>query len=68
LPIAENITNLSFAYTLADGTTTINPVDLLSIRKVTIFVTARTAKLDQRTGQYRTLTLTSNVTPRNLAL
>jgi type IV pilus assembly protein PilW len=67
LPIADNITNLTFVYTLADGTTTSSPADLTAIRKVTISITARTAYPDQSTGQYRTLTLTSDVTPRNLA-
>jgi type IV pilus assembly protein PilW len=68
LPIAENITNLTFAYTLADGTTTGSPADMTTIRKVTVSITARTAYPDQATGHYRTLTLTSDVTPRNLAL
>jgi len=68
LPIADHITNLSFTYTLADGTTTSNPASLSSIRKVTISITARTAKPDQRSGLYRTFTLTSDVMPRNLAL
>jgi len=68
LPIADHITNLSFTYTLADGTTTSNPANLANIRKVTISITARTAKPDQRTGLYRTFTLTSDVMARNLAL
>jgi type IV pilus assembly protein PilW len=67
LPIAENISNLTFVYTLADGTTTGTPADLTAIRKVTLSITARTAYPDQATGHYRTLTLTSDVTPRNLA-
>jgi prepilin-type N-terminal cleavage/methylation domain-containing protein len=67
LPVADNITSLTFVYTLADGTTTNTPADLAAIRKVTISITARTAYPDQATGQYRTLTLTSDVTPRNLA-
>ena len=66
LPIAENITNLTFVYTLVDGTTTSSPGDLASIRKVGISITARTKNPDPGTGQYRTITLTSDVTPRNL--
>ena len=66
LPIAENITNLTFAYTLADGTTTGNPASLDTIRKVRISITARTKNPDLGTGQYRSLTLSSDVTPRNL--
>jgi len=66
LPIAENITNLTFAYTLADGTTTSSPGSLDTIRKVRISITARTRYPDLSTGQYRTLNLSSDVTPRNL--
>jgi prepilin-type N-terminal cleavage/methylation domain-containing protein len=68
LPIADHITNLSFTYTLADGTTTSNPASLANIRKVTISITAQTAKPDLRTGLYRTFSLTSDVMARNLAL
>jgi type IV pilus assembly protein PilW len=67
IPLADNITNLTFVYTLANGTTTSSPADLAAIRKVTISITARTAHPDLATGHYRTLTLTSDVTPRNLA-
>ena len=66
LPIAENITSLTFAYTLADGTTTSSPGSLDAIRKVNISITARTRYPDLNTGQYRTITLSSDVTPRNL--
>lgn len=66
LPIAENITSLTFVYTLVDGTTTSTPGNLANIRKVTISITAQTAYRDLGTGQYRTITLTSDVTPRNL--
>jgi type IV pilus assembly protein PilW len=66
LPVAENITDLTFVYTLADGTTTSSPGDLASIRKVGISITARTKNPVPSTGQYRTITLTSGVTPRNL--
>jgi len=66
LPLAENITNLTFVYTLADGTTTSNPGSLDNIRKVRISITARTKYPDPSTGQYRTFTLSSDVTPRNL--
>jgi len=66
MPIAENITNLEFVYTLADGTTTSSPGSLANIRKVRMSITARTKHPDPATGQYRTITLTSDVTPRNL--
>jgi type IV pilus assembly protein PilW len=63
-PIAENITSLSFTYRDANNNVT---ATLANIRKVTISITARTAYPDPATGQYRTITLKSDVTPRNLA-
>ncbi len=67
LPIADNITNLSFSYTLIDGSVTPSPSNLANIRKVTITVAARTTHPD-KAGLYRTISLTTDVTPRNLAL
>ena len=67
LPVADNITNLSFSYTLADGSVTATPSNPANIRKVTITITARTTYPD-RSGVYRTVTLNTDVTPRNLAL
>jgi type IV pilus assembly protein PilW len=68
VPIADNITSLSFSYTLANGSVTSAPASPADIRKVTIAITARTSNPDQGTGVYRTITLTSDITPRNLAL
>jgi len=67
LPVADNITSLSLLYTLKDGTTTSAPANLADIRKVNISITARTTHPDQGTGMYRSITLTSDITPRNLA-
>ncbi|MCX5916679.1 MAG: prepilin-type N-terminal cleavage/methylation domain-containing protein [Deltaproteobacteria bacterium] len=67
LPVADNITNLSLQYTLKDGTVTSAPANLADIRKITISITARTTHPDQRTGAYRSITLSSDITPRNLA-
>ena len=67
LPIADNITNLTFVYTLVDGTTSSSPGSLANIRKVGISITARTKNPVVSTGQYWTITLTSDVTPRNLS-
>jgi type IV pilus assembly protein PilW len=66
LPIADNITSLSFTYTMNDGTVTSSPANPANIRKVNISVTARTSFPDH-SGAYRTLTLMTDVTPRNLA-
>lgn len=63
-PIAENITSLNFTYWDANNNVT---ATLANIRKVTLSITARTAYPDPATGQYRSITLTSDVTPRNLA-
>jgi len=57
-PVAENITALSFAYGTGN-------------RVITVTITGRTAKPDPSyplNNGYRTLTLVSRVTPRNLAL
>ena len=67
LPVADNITNLSFQYTLKDGTVTSAPANLADIRKITLSITARTTHPDQGTGTYRSITLSSDITPRNLA-
>jgi len=67
LPIADNITNLSFTYTLTDGSTTSAPGNPADIQKVRISISARTTHRDRGTGAYRTVTLTTDVTPRNLA-
>jgi type IV pilus assembly protein PilW len=66
LPVADNITSLSFLYTLKNGTVTSAPATLADIRKITISITARTTRPD-RNGGYRSITLSSDVTPRNLA-
>jgi len=68
LPVADHITNLSFVYTLVDGSMTSSPASLADIRKVNITIVARTAHPDLGNGGYRTITLTSDVTPRNLGL
>ena len=66
LPVADNITSLSFQYTLKDGSVTSAPADLANIRKITVSITARTTQPD-RSGDYRSITLSSDITPRNLA-
>jgi type IV pilus assembly protein PilW len=67
LPIADNITALSFTYTLADGSVTSSPANPADIRKISVSITARTTNPDRATGAYRMITLTSDITPRNLA-
>jgi type IV pilus assembly protein PilW len=66
VPVADNITSLSFQYTLKDGTVTSAPANPADIRKISVSITARTNHPD-RSGNYRSLTLSSDVTPRNLA-
>jgi prepilin-type N-terminal cleavage/methylation domain-containing protein len=68
VPVADNVTNFSLQYTLKDGTVTSAPANPGDIRKVAISITARTTHPDQRTGMYRSITLSSNITLRNLAL
>jgi len=66
LPVADNITSLSFQYTLKDETVTSAPANLADIRKITVSITARTTHPD-RSGGYRSIILSFDVTPRNLA-
>ncbi len=66
-PFCENATALSFSYTMLDGSVTSSPATLANIRKVTLSITARTAYPDPKTGLYGSITLKSDVTPRNLA-
>jgi type IV pilus assembly protein PilW len=69
-PLAENVERLVFEYTLSDGSTTASPTAPGQIRRVQIILTARTAWADHTypaNGGYRTYTLQSAITPRNLA-
>ena len=65
--LADNITALSLTYTLVDGSVTSSPANPANIRKVSVSITARTSNRDRATGAYRMITLTSDITPRNLA-
>lgn len=67
-PFAENIEDLAFTYYDGSGAET---ATVASIRRIRIAVRARTAKPDPGyapNGGYRTYSLTSYVTPRNLPL
>ena len=66
-PFAENVQSFSFEYLDGQGNTTTFPVD---IRQVRLRITVRTARPDPEytsNGGYRTYTLTSLITPVNLA-
>jgi type IV pilus assembly protein PilW len=70
-PVVENVENLHFVYTLRDGSTTSTPVSPSDIRLVSVSLTVRTTRPDPgypTNGGYRTYTLKSVITPRNLAL
>jgi len=65
--LVENIDVFTFQYLDASGTATTTSAN---IRQIQITITARTAKSDPSytsNGGYRTYTLTSLITPRNLA-
>lgn len=70
-PLAENITNLTFAYYDSNGVVT---ATRSNIRLVKVSLTARTAREDAgythpvNSDGYRTRTLTAYVRPRNLGL
>jgi len=69
---ALNIQSFSFVYLEADGITTVTTsADNNKIRQIRITITARTASPDPdytSNGGYRSYTLTSVITPRNLGL
>ena len=66
-PFIENVDSFTFAYLKDDG----NPATVAKdVRRIRITITGRTAKPDPQypaNGGYRTYTLTSVVSPRNLA-
>jgi type IV pilus assembly protein PilW len=68
---AENIQSFTFVYLKADGVTEVTTsAENDDIRQIKITITARTARPDSdysANGGYRTYTLTSFITPRNLA-
>ena len=69
--VAENMENLTFSYTLADGTITTNPTaaELGQIRLIEVTLTARTAKPDPKYPHnegFRTHTLRQAIWLRNL--
>jgi len=67
-PFAENIKEFKFDYLDSAGNATTTTAD---IRQIRITITSRTAKHDPNyspNGGYRTYTLTSLITPRNLDL
>jgi type IV pilus assembly protein PilW len=66
-PLAENVQNFSFQYLDASSNPTTDPKN---IRQIRLTITVRTSKPDPQytaNSGYRTFTLTSLVTPRNLA-
>lgn len=69
-PLAENIENLQFIYTLVDGTETDSPANPADIRMVKVTVTARTiADPELKDGSgYRKRQIASNVLIRNMGL
>ncbi len=67
----ENITGLTFSYFDKAGATMANPVaagDLDDIRRVDVTITAETSDDDPITRDRRSITLTSQVFPRNLGI
>ena len=70
-PFAENIELFTFVYLKADGVTEVTTsAENDDIRQIKITIIARTSKADSdysANGGYRTHTLTSLITPRNLA-
>lgn len=68
-PVALDIYSLQLSYDLADGVTTNrrDPPTPNLIRKVNLFVSARSPEIARRTRQYFNNTISTAVTVRNLA-
>ena len=70
--LLENVTDLTITYTLVDGSTCGGSADftcsnLSNIRKINLSITSRASDPDMN-GNYHSMTLTSDLTPRNLNL
>ena len=66
--LADHIQDFKFSYLKADGSVTTNTAE---IRQIRVLITARTEQPDAdytANGGYRTYSLTSLVTPKNLSL
>jgi len=69
-PVAEHVQSLEFQYWDKDGVLLATPVPAADVRRIEVAIKVRTAKPDSdysANGGYRTYTLTSFITPRNLA-
>jgi type IV pilus assembly protein PilW len=69
--VADNITAFTFNYYDASGTAVTSSGNSGNIRKVTVNITARTAKPDPSytsNGGYRTYQISADITPPNMAL
>lgn len=69
--VADNITAFTFAYYDANGSAVTSSGNSGNIRKVTINITARTAKPDPSytsNSGYRTYQISTDITPPNMAL
>ena len=69
--VADNITAFTFAYYDANGNAVTSSANSGNIRKVTINITARTAKPDPSytsNSGYRTYQISVDITPPNMAL
>ena len=69
--LADNVTAFTFNYYDANGSAITSSANSGNIRKVTLSITARTAKRDpsySSNGGYRTYHLSAEVTPPNLGL
>lgn len=69
--LADNITAFTFGYYDGNGNAVTSSANSASIRKVTLSITARTAKPDPSypsNGGYRTYQISASVTPPNMGL
>ena len=69
--LADNVTAFTFSYYDGNGTAVTSSANSGNIRKVTVSITARTAKSDPSftsNSGYRTYQISADITPPNMAL
>jgi len=66
--VCGGVTSFNFSYTLADGSVTSAPTNPENIRKITINFTVQSEKPVTKTGEHSNISLTLDITPRNMGL
>jgi len=66
--LCGRVTSFNISYTLADGSVTSTPANPGNIRKVTVNFTVQSEKPITKTNEHSSISLTLDITPRNMGL